>query len=786
MGGSRVKPVAPEHWQVVLVQKGVPLVLRVTVRDRVGAPIPNMSVSMTQNGLPLAGPAKQPLKTDAKGRVDVAGFDGGTLTFLADPTYVPPDTGDTRDGQPQRYTYSLARMTAPAECELVPADDGSTSGKTYFLDTQNAYVTVFCDVNPWVPVHRFPWQNPVHLSGADPIYAKRLEMLKVALCRLGQKPADVEGLDHPALVKALVDLYMSDTLFGGKKAPPPAAPPPSTSDGTADPTPATDPASDATEPSIPHAELPPPDPPVEPPPPSEPHPESAPTPTDVRVRPSDVTPAPPQPTSFDPGRAGAPTGTPGKTPNPNAIPHWIWYMIFHYSGLRYSPEARGKDGQDGAHGSYLDPSMLLKVLRGADIDALWANPTSNTPPADPDPTDVTEALALVSDVKIGEYADVPAGRVKDYRAALTSSDKKKVVGALRKLFLTMASKGETYLDRHADPSAPLLHGDHFALGLIKARHLVTPFPADQLKVLTSYTLLRNDVPADGWEHPLAAVKEFGALNKELNNHFLDWKSRHLKTLDLVSNSAVCNQLSEIAEQTRSNSDPPGGIPGNARNASKLDGLRLLAPKNFAAIQVGMHVFFPGWDDLKKKGQRWVNPDTAVEAFRLHYEKDDPLAAMDNVVAASSVPMLGPEWTYAVLHAMKAAEIVAKPEIQGVWRIDLSTFWTETGANKDGTAFLYIDPKGKVRVLQWKHQEIVIGKSSPDVRAQTVYTFSTSANYVVYKKYGDWGLGIRTHGVDSGRFRDWHALVGFLTQSTEDRDGLLLPCYLDATVLQRVG
>lgn len=185
-----------------------------------------------------------------------------------------------------------------------------------------------------------------------------------------------------------------------------------------------------------------------------------------------------------------------------------------------------------------------------------------------------------------------------YKAGLCDSDPAKVKATLVTFFRKLAGEAET-AQRAREDNTRVLNGDHFALGLLKAKHLKKKFPDADLKTLVSHTALRNDVTGPGWEITGENMEGFSSLRTTktvLGNDV--WKTRHRETPDILMNSAVCNQTAEIAEHVRGNSIT-GGIPRNADAAAAHGALFHFTLANAPRIRRGMHLFFTIWGAPKR-------------------------------------------------------------------------------------------------------------------------------------------------------------------------------------------
>ncbi len=710
MGDKKGPARKPDVWKVSPPQH---LTVCLCLRDRFGMPLHGIRIQASQNARPLKTEGARD-STDEAGRVVFTDVSSGALSIAIADDAIPLDQKDVRAGKPQRYKYVPFAAVEPLQIQVRQSGDSLP-----FIEQTRAYVTIFCDATPWVPRFRFPWQNPLHRAPGG-FYEKREIALRYILAQLGV--TDAAAWTHDALVKKLIDLYLAHAAFGGGIASPgvPVAP-------------QTGGASGATGERDETEESPSPKPAPE-------HVKAASTGVTVHIAPVAPPPPPPAP--------------PPLASSPGALPSWVWYMLFHYSGIRYK----------SAHGSYIDPGHLLELLRKDQIDASWPS----KPPSEPNPVDVTEAFAIVASSTTCAAYSISDAAAHAYQADLADSKAGTVFNALRKLHRWIAENGRKFVSKRADVQAGI-NGDHYALGLLAALKLRAVLSETDVKAVQAFTSWRNDLTAgDGAMSTSLAGAFSGPVRKGLGQFVADsWKKRAYATLDLLTTSVVCNQASEIAEHARGY-EHVQLIGGNAAVASHAAPLFPLTKSNWGRVQRGMHLFFYGYRAPSPNDQPYPNATVVAEGWIVSRTESAAQA-----VALESLPKLTthtygslvdpklPLNIYETKHPKADAEngnLMERSDLDGIYRVDAKGFTgfeysSDYKAVKDWTAVVRIhvvtvqalDEAGKpkfqpnpsdskqkklvpvlidlrrVGILKWFHEEIVI-----DLRKGNVYTFSTSA------------------------------------------------------------
>ena len=750
-----------------------PVLLCLTLRDTFGSPLTGMKLTAKQAGKELRGPGGAALVTSDKGRVDIADVRApAALELSLDPNFVPVDDEDRRPNT--KYQYNIANVTEIVEYQVV--DDPANASP---IDSKRAFATAFASVNPFDPVFRFPWQNPLHhekLEGKDRIYAKRLFNLGSALQILfNVKQPVVDALDHKGLITRLVDLFEQSKETAAAEAAALQATSSETDQGT------------EHEP-----EKPPPSTPA--PLPAEPTPED-PLKSTHKIEVKDETPKPEQPAPPPPK---PPPGAPNATTESASLPRWVWYLLFHHSGLRYTPKALSS--QFGAHGTYIYPGLILQKMRERELD----DQLGDSAPA-PDAADITEAVALAERSKKNDAA----------KASILTTDPKKQKAGISTLFLAIAAAEQQRLRAFQGPG-DILTGDHFALGLLKAKRLKKhPILIDTLwDVITSSTSLRNDIQKDNWERipagfsvisPVFLSKKDRADKKPLGLDDTAWRLRRQETLDTILSAAVCDQTSESAELLRGHT-LSGGIPANARRCKSL---QYFTFANATFLRRGMHLFYTGFG-LARADQDYPTTllpweGAAVFVNRLP-DKDKtkrvatPIANIAQVKIEDIVDVNHPinqaiaqknkvDTERALNGKQKPPQLTPLSIIDpakrfdGVRRMDAESL----GNGARGDAFVKCvddDPKVgnlvRLQVMKLTHQEIIIDIVTKP-RGVIIQLFSTAAGPI-----GESGTGIRSHVLPDADPVDakMNIVFGFIGETALEKVALMDACYLNPALLRK--
>lgn len=745
------------------------LTVVVTLRDRWGSPIPQMKMTMTQGGVALKA-ASGDMMTDAAGRVVVDRVTVGVqLEVKLDEKYLPVDDEDRRKTQ---YVYALEQIV-DVVIELETEDD--PDNKLAMVDTKRGYVTLIAAVAPFVPVFRFPWKNPFHVEDIDRrLYRTRVDNLRYILVQLfGVAKAEADTLDHTALVEKLIAFFQASQQAVATAAAPPTPSGPTEVGTKPEPAPV----------------VPPPPPSA---PPSEPAPPIGGNERSVPIK--DITPV--TPPAHEPAPA-PPAAVPSADMDSAALPRWVWYLLFHHTGLRYSPPT-GKPKPNhttyhGAHSSYVAPAAMLSAMRAREIEASHGK---KAPAASS--TDISEALVLI------ERGKAPT----NLKGALLSGDVARTNAALRAIFTKMMDAEAARMATFRTTNK-IYDGDYVGLGLLKAKRLKSKaiLTDDLWKHVVPRTQLRNDVTAQGLEDEVQNPGVIVALLKPADYDSTGWRPRRAQTLDTILGYGVCDQTSETGELIRSR-HVGAGIPVNARTASSLQYLTFANAKN---VRRGMHFFYTGFGLAgDPNDQQYVSFDTleGTEIFEANPDPGDPRkkAQLQDLKARTAIPTLSSEDLEALLDpadpdniaaaAANAKEpktlkarvvVVPNKAFEGARFIDASLLGNQPVAAAQRRTSLvrcYADAaKGKtlLHVCKWTHQEIVIDvKVSP--KRITIYLFSTAGG-----PSGESGTGLRVYAMDpttNGReTRHLNVQFGFMYPTTNENIALLDACFLNPALLK---
>ena len=812
-----------------------PITVVFTLRDRWGSPIPQMKMTMKQSTSPLKAVGGGDIVTDDKGRAAVDKIMPQIdLEIALDDTYVPVDD----DPKKTHYVYTLdAHKDDVIELDVEDDEDD----KLAIIDTKRAYCTLFASVDLFRPKYRFPWQNPYH-SEKDPdrIYGGRVKNLRFVLRSLfGVSKEKADGMDHAALVSDLIQRYQtSQAAVAAASAPKPQY------------------ATPAGPPDLRLETLPPgtgtdaePAPPSQPPPPSDPAPSSGSPPASTPAPPVQAAPrAVPikDTTTPPPAPAPAPAPTPpAKAPDASAVdskelPRWVWYLIFHHSGLRYSARDGDKDkNMRGAHHCCVKPGFIVQAMRLREIDASFGA-SAAAPVSD----DVTEALVLLE-------RQIPKNPT--LKANLLSADTKVVKAALSGVFKAICSAELTRTDAYRTDDK-VYDGDYVALGLLKAKRLKskTVLTDEVWKLIVSRTQLRNDATGDALEtvkeatrglNQLPALKALMTPVAKGPTIGLDagqWRDRRGKTLDTLLSAAVCDQTSETGELIRSG-NTGNGIPGDASKVSSLEYVTFTNAKTFRR---GMHAFYLAFQSFAAGGDeqafvsftnmestfvpcRSADPKDAKntiyelkplsslttitnldelldpndKANKAAQEKNKDRKEMDDLVnqaKANKDLKTDPDWVKAVgalgkknvypgpQSLLPTVDIAKDKKFTDTRLIDARLVGNARISDNERLVAVRCEDRkdGTVElvVCKWYHEEIVVNVKV-EAKKVTVSLFSTAA----YDGQEAIGTGIRIYefpdkAKDGTEYRENDKLYGFVYAKVSEPVPLLDAVYLNTTIL----
>ena len=238
---------------------------------------------------------------------------------------------------------------------------------------------------------------------------------------------------------------------------------------------------------------------------------------------------------------------------PGRYPHWLQYMIVHFSGMRYA----------SAHGSWADPKDLLMQLRIADLDK-----ENKLIPND------LEVERLCKE-KIAQYESAAAPNRP--RLALSTEKAWKDKVALHMLSLK-ANGPKTRRAGLAAIKAEEVRYEFMSMttdeALAKLVSMKDSLPKWAWKEIVKLTSLRVNYVTDlNWEkltpeeeterNSFQATALRNIMNAWITKHIGAWRDEHGRTHELIVSRAVCNETAEHIQHIRGHL-PPGGLTPKPR------------------------------------------------------------------------------------------------------------------------------------------------------------------------------------------------------------------------------
>ena len=238
---------------------------------------------------------------------------------------------------------------------------------------------------------------------------------------------------------------------------------------------------------------------------------------------------------------------------PGRYPHWLQYMIVHFSGMRYA----------SAHGSWADPKDLLMQLRIADLDK-----ENKLIPND------LEVERLCKE-KIAQYESAAA--LNRPRLALSTEKAWKDKVALHMLSLK-ANGPKTRRAGLAAIKAEEVRYEFMSMttdeALAKLVSMKDSFLKWAWKEIVKLTSLRVNYVTDlNWEkltpeeeterNSFQATALRNVMNAWITKHIGAWRDEHGRTHELIVSRAVCNETAEHIQHIRGHL-PPGGLTPKPR------------------------------------------------------------------------------------------------------------------------------------------------------------------------------------------------------------------------------
>jgi hypothetical protein len=232
---------------------------------------------------------------------------------------------------------------------------------------------------------------------------------------------------------------------------------------------------------------------------------------------------------------------------PSRYPHWLQYMVVHFSGMRYA----------SAHGSWADPKDLLTRLGAADLDKKVKELDDAA----------VEKLCRekIAAYETGSGSNVPAlarttDKVWKDKVALHMLSVKANGPKTRKAGLAALQAEESNYDIQTLTTEQ-------ALSKIEA--MKAKFPAWAWKEIVKFTPLRTDhviefnweklTPEEETERYLPAHNDIRAVLDAWENYDTSaWREEHGRSHELIVSRAVCNETAEHVQHIRGHL-PPGGL-----------------------------------------------------------------------------------------------------------------------------------------------------------------------------------------------------------------------------------
>jgi hypothetical protein len=283
---------------------------------------------------------------------------------------------------------------------------------------------------------------------------------------------------------------------------------------------------------------------------------------------------------------------------PKRFPHWLQYMVVHFSGMRYA----------SAHGSWADPKDLLVELRIGDVRKELL------------PLTDAEVEAKCKE-KIAQYEGSGANKPK-----LATSTEKAWKDKVARHMLSVKANGPK--TRRAGLTALAEEEVRYEFmtlttdqALTKLEAMKNSFPNWAWKLIVKVTPLRvNYVKEEGWEKLTPeeetgrAAKESGALNKIISDwmtkHTVGWRDEHGRTQELIVSRAVCNETAEHVQHTRGNL-PPGGLTPKPGWYAKLEkekaGSYYVKPKSAEDYTPGASILWLRFVDSQPNDWQLAHP-----------------------------------------------------------------------------------------------------------------------------------------------------------------------------------
>lgn len=287
---------------------------------------------------------------------------------------------------------------------------------------------------------------------------------------------------------------------------------------------------------------------------------------------------------------------------PQRFPHWLQYMVVHFSGMRYA----------SAHGSWADPKDLLAQLRLAEVKQ--------------------EQLAL-SDADVAAKCEE---KLRQYDPSHTGS-KPRLATAAEKIWkdrIAMHMQGvkargpQSRRNGLTGLTAEEIRYEYMSMtteqALAKLEAMKDQFPGWAWKWIVRLTPLRVKYVNDlNWEKLTPEEETARAANLSLSRILGDWQTRHTvgwrdehgRSRELIVSRAVCNETAEHIQHMRGNL-PPGGLTPKPSWYVKLEkddpAAFYVKPKAAADYKQGASIFWLRFVDSEPNAWQVARPIAAKD------------------------------------------------------------------------------------------------------------------------------------------------------------------------------
>ncbi len=221
------------------------------------------------------------------------------------------------------------------------------------------------------------------------------------------------------------------------------------------------------------------------------------------------------------------------TSNPGRFERWLWYMVIHFSGMRYR----------SAHASWADPKFLLELLTREMLQA---------------------EIGRLDESALQEACQEATAQLEEERQSLSDPRKIHAVDQLiARLTFWNPRRAllDHYMARHIAEIQSLPDDERVILGQLEDLRKRMEAHGDSLPdwvwdEITKYTQLRLKTQEKNWE--AISPERWKAENwrwREIldaweRRDITGWRKRHQETLELIVTRAVCNEIAEHIQHLR--------------------------------------------------------------------------------------------------------------------------------------------------------------------------------------------------------------------------------------------